>query len=71
MSDANVAREVQAVYEKTGFIHCTIMKDPVTCCGKIYYTEEGLRLHNHVSHGRKAVRSASDPNARPNALRAD
>ena len=55
MSD--VAQEIQAVYEKTTFTHCTLLKEPVECCGKTYYTEEGLRLHNRVSHIKKAERS--------------
>jgi len=51
MSDA--AQEIRAVYEKTVFTHCTLLKEPVTCGGKTYCTEEGLRLHNRVSHGRE------------------
>ncbi|HXW95551.1 MAG TPA: hypothetical protein VEJ19_07590 [Nitrososphaerales archaeon] len=52
MSDA--AQEIRAVYENTMITHCTLLKEPVTCCGKTYYTEEGLRLHNHASHRKKA-----------------
>ena len=71
MSDADAARELQAIYEKTKFTHCALLKEPVTCCGKTYYTEEGLRLHNHVSHIRKALRSVSNPGAKPDTVPSD
>jgi len=69
MSDT--ARELQTVYEKIGITHCTLLKEPVTCCGKTYYTEEGLGLHNRVSHGRKAGRSGGDPGAKLGAASSD